>query len=493
MDSKFTTSQPKDDRHNEFAKVKMSEAIAFGCGSIFQNFVFGLLGSYLLFYFTNVDQIASYAGAAIFLIVNWINVIWDPIVGVIIDKRKPTKHGKYKPLILGWGLPMMACAVSLFIPIPNFKGIFLVAGGTYIATNMIYTMISLPWGSLLASITRDNESMTRLISVNTLVGNIGYWLIQTIFPVIVQLMSPDKVMKKIGLFGLKLPLGNYAQPAAKPAWFKAYLLYMVIGFCGMLFAYFRVHERVLPSPKEEQKIHFSDYWTVLKQSRGLRVFCWFVLCACLWNSLSNGVWPFFMQYNIGHSEWIAAIGTIGSIPGIFLVALWPWFRKHFGKKGFFYFFIIMFIVGELLLWIWSVTPLKNSMWMGYLGSFLKSWGLTSATGYMWRLSPELITFAEYHTGKRPAGIIKALTGLVYKIGTVIASFLPAFINGLFKFNSHAQVQTPHALFGIQITQIWLPIIIAALSYYFMSKYPLTDKQVDDMNKAIVERKGAEKD
>lgn len=269
---------------------------------------------------------------------------------------------------------MMACAISLFIPIPNFKGIVWVAGGTFIATNMIYTMISLPWGSLLASITRDNESMTRLISVNTLVGNIGYWLIQTIFPVIVQLMSPDKVMKKIGLFGLKLPLGNYAQPAAKPAWFKAYLLYMVIGFCGMLVAYFRVHERVLPTAKEEQKIHFSDYWTVLKQSRGLRVFCWFVLCACLWNSLSNGVWPFFMQYNIGHSEWIAAIGTIGSIPGIFLVALWPWFRQHFGKKGFFYFFIIMFIIGELLLWVWSVTPLKNSMWMGYLGSFLKSWG-----------------------------------------------------------------------------------------------------------------------
>lgn len=81
MDSKVTNSKHKDDRHNEFAKVKMSEAVALGCGSIFQNFVFGLLGSYLLFYFTNVDQIASYAGAAIFLIVNWINVIWDPIVG----------------------------------------------------------------------------------------------------------------------------------------------------------------------------------------------------------------------------------------------------------------------------------------------------------------------------------------------------------------------------------------------------------------------------
>lgn len=269
--------------------------------------------------------------------------------------------------------------------------------------------------------------MTRLISVNTLVGNIGYWLIGTIFPVVVQLMSPDKVVKSIGLFGIKAPLGNYGIPAAKPAWFKAYLIYMIIGFCGMLFAYFRVHERVLPTQKETEKIHFSDYWIQLKQSKGLRYFCWFVLCACLWNTLSNGVWPFFMQYNIGHSEWIAAIGTIGAIPGIFLVALWPWFRKVFGKKGFFYFFIIMFIVGELLLWIWSITSLKNSLWLGYLASFLKSWGLTSATGYMWRLSPELITYAEYHTGKRPAGIIKALTGLVYKIGTVIASFLPAFL------------------------------------------------------------------
>lgn len=477
-------------KENEFEKVKFSEAIAFGCGSIFQNFVFGLLGSYLLFYFTSVDQIPSMTGALIFLIVNWANVIWDPIVGWFIDKRKPTKHGKYKPLIVMFGIPMAIAALSLFIPIPNFKHIAFFAGGTYIATAMIYTCISLPWGSLLASVTRDQPSIDRLISTNTFVGNIGYWLIGTIFPVMVQFLSPNKVTKSLGFFGLKGKLGNYATPDAKNAWFITYAIFLGVGLIGMLIAFFRVHERVLPTQKESEDVSFSDYWTELKRSKGLRIFCVFVFLCCLWNTLSSGVWPFFMQYNIGHSEWIVSVGTIGSIPGILMVPLWPKIRKVFGKKGFYYFFIIIFIIGQLLLEVWSVTGLKSSVVFGFLGVFLKTWGLTSATGYMWSIAPELVTYSEYNSNKRVAGIIHALTGLVYKVGSVIAGFLPAFINGVFNFSSKSQVQSPMALMGIRISTIWLPIIFAILAIVVIRKYPLTDQDVLKMNKEIVDRKEA---
>ncbi len=80
-----------------------------------------------------------------------------------------------------------------------------------------------------------------------------------------------------------------------------------------------------------------------------------------------------------HPEWMASINLIGSIPGIFLVFLWPIVRKKIGKKGFFYLFLVLFIIGTLIIWAWSLPQFKNQTTLGYIGRFLQQWGLTAAT------------------------------------------------------------------------------------------------------------------
>ena len=46
---------------------------------------------------------------------------------------------------------------------------------------------------------------------------------------------------------------------------------------------------------------------------------------------------------------------------------------------------------------------------------------------MWALIPEVISFAEYTSGKRIAGIVNALTGIFYKAGMALGGVVPGAV------------------------------------------------------------------
>lgn len=81
----------------------------------------------------------------------------------------------------------------------------------------------------------------------------------------------------------------------------------------------------------------------------------------------------------------------------------------------------MFIVGELLTYVWSREGMHDALWLAYIATFIKQWGLTSATGFMWALVPEVIAYGELKSGKRNAAIINAIMGLFFKIGFTSAA------------------------------------------------------------------------
>ena len=358
----------------------------------------------------------------------------------------------------------------------------------YLATALIYSLVNIPYGSLNASLTRDNDEVSTLTTVRMTEANIGNLLVYTFLPLFVQMASPAKQLKDIGFFGIKLDLGNYASPSAAGAYFKVMSIYMVIGFIMLMCTYFGIKERVLPTAEETDAVKFSDLWNELRRNKPLQVLGWFFLIAFTFMFFGNTSWAFYMQYNIGHSEWMASVNLIGSIPGIFLVFLWPIVRRKFGKKNFFYLFLLMFIIGTLLLWIWSFPGLKDQIWLGYVGRFVMQWGITAATGYMWSLVPEVISYGEYTSQKRVAGIINALMGLFFKIGLALGGIIPGYINAFCHFDGTKATQSAAALNGITISMIWLPIVLAVVAMWIMSKYSLSDTEVDRINHEIEARR-----
>ena len=473
---------------NEFAKLSWRERICYGAGDLAQNLIFGTIGSMLLFYLTTVFGISAAAGATIFLIVRWVNVFWDPWVGTVVDKSHFKHGGKYRPFLIYFGIPLTICCALLFLPIPAVRGNVLYAFFSYLATALIYSFVNIPYGSLNASLTRDNDEVSTLTTVRMTEANIGNLLVYTFLPLFVQLASPAKQLKDIGFFGIKLNLGNYASPQAAGAYFKVISVYMVIGFIMLLGTYFGIKERVLPTQEETASVKFSDLWNELIQNKPLQILGWFFLIGFTFMFFGNTVWPFFVQYNIGHSEWMASINLIGSIPGIFLVFLWPIVRRKIGKKGFFYLFLILFIIGQLILWVWSFPAFKNSIALGYIGRFIMQWGITAATGYMWSLVPEVISYGEWHSKKRVAGIINSIMGLFFKIGLALGGIIPGYINAFCHFDGNKASQPASALTGISISMIWVPIVLALIAMWIMSKYPLSDPEVDKINHEIEDQR-----
>jgi len=120
---------------------------------------------------------------------------------------------------------------------------------------------------------------------------------------------------------------------------------------------------------------------------------------------------------------------VGSIPGIFFMGLVPIVRKIIGKKNLFYLLGCIGIAGFAMIYFISrstnVDP--NGIWM-IIANFIKSCGFGIVTGYMWAIVPEVISYAEYTTGRRIAGIVNALTGMFYKAGNALGGAIPGLVN-----------------------------------------------------------------
>ncbi len=119
---------------------------------------------------------------------------------------------------------------------------------------------------------------------------------------------------------------------------------------------------------------------------------------------------------------------LGSLPSFIFMPLVPAIKRKVGKKNMFYIFLSIAIFGMLLLYVISrMGTVKEHITLVYIAQFIKSTGVIVATGYMWALIPEVISYAEYTSGRRIAGIVNALTGIFFKAGMALGGVIPGWV------------------------------------------------------------------
>ena len=119
---------------------------------------------------------------------------------------------------------------------------------------------------------------------------------------------------------------------------------------------------------------------------------------------------------------------LGSLPSFIFMPLVPSIKRAVGKKNMFYIFLSVAILGMMMLYaISKFMDMKENMTLIYIAQFIKSTGVIVATGYMWALIPEVISYGEFTTGKRISGIVNALTGIFFKAGMALGGVVPGFV------------------------------------------------------------------
>ncbi len=463
-----------------FYKLSWAQRIGFGAGDMAQNLIYQTISIWLLFFYTNVFGLDPGAAALMFLIVRLVDVLWDPIVGTIVDKGNP-KWGKYRSWLVLGGIPLVGLAILCFYN--GFSGSLVYAYITYVGMSMCYTLVNVPYGALNASLTRDTNEITILTSTRMFMANLGALCVKSL-PLIIALFAPKVLNPETGKM-----TAVYNTPDAAHAWFITMTIFALAGLALLIFCFFQCKERVVMDEKESANVKVSDLWMEFGRNKPLRVVAFFFITAFAMMSVSNAADAYFMTFNVGATPLLTTLFMwLGTIPAFIFMPLVPAIKRKIGKKGMFYLFLGVAIVGMILMYTFvSIPATKSNFVLLCIAQFVKSTGIITATGYMWALVPEVIAYGEYTTGKRIAGIVNALTGIFFKAGMALGGVVPGLVLAWVGFNADATTQTPLALQGILWLVCVIPAILLLLAIWIISKYELSDEKMDEINREIEAR------
>ena len=454
-----------------FYKLSSVQRIGFGSGDLAQNLIYQTVSMYLLIFYTNVFGLPAATAAVMFLIVRLIDVIWDPIVGAFVDKRNP-KMGKYRSWLILGGLPLTGFAILCFWN--GFSGSLFYAYITYVGMSMAYTLVNVPYGALNASLTRDTDEITKLTATRMFLANLGGLAVAYGIPIIVKSLSPD---------------GRINSAESGNAWFITMTIYALVGLALLIFCYTQTKERVVMDEKDTHDVKVSDLWTEFVLNRPLRVLAFFFITAFAMMAIGNSAGSYYMIYNVHAPDMVPYFMALGSIPAFIFMPMVPAIKRAIGKKQMFYVFLSVAIFGMGLLYAISVIPaLKNMVWLVLVAQFIKSTGVIVATGYMWALVPEVISYGEHKTGRRISGIVNALTGIFFKAGMALGGVVPGFVLAFVGFDEkNAITQSPLVEQGILWLVAVIPALLLIVAMFVISRYELEDDVIDRLNLEIEAR------
>jgi len=465
------------------------QRIGFGAGDMAQNLIYQTVSIWLLFFYTNVFGLKPGPAALMFLVVRLVDVLWDPVVGTIVDKGNP-KWGKYRSWLILGGVPLVGLAILCFwngLSGASDTAKLIYAYVTYVGMSMCYTLVNVPYGALNASLTRDTNEITILTSTRMFMANLGGLIVKSL-PLIIAIFAPKVLNEETGKM-----VAVYNTPEAGGAWFITYAIFAIVGLALLFFCFTQCKERVVMDQKESANVKVSDLWMEFGRNKPLRIVAFFFITAFAMMSVSNAADAYFMSYNVEATPLLTTLFMwLGTIPAFIFMPLVPAIKRKIGKKGMFYLFLGVAICGMALMYTFvSIPALKSNFVLLCIAQFVKSTGIITATGYMWALVPEVIAYGEYTSGKRIAGIVNALTGIFFKAGMALGGVVPGLVLAWVGFNADAAQQTPLALQGILWLVCVIPAILLLLAIFIISKYELSDEKMDQINKEIEARQLAE--
>ena len=162
-------------------ELKFKEKAAYGLGAVGKDMVYMLSASYVLYYFQDILGVSAIAMGVILLIARIFDAFNDPIMGIIVAKTK-TKWGKFRPWLLIGTITNAVILILMFSAPPSLdgKGLVAYAAATYILWGVTYTMMDIPYWSMIPAFTKGGKEREGLSALARSCAGVGSALITII-------------------------------------------------------------------------------------------------------------------------------------------------------------------------------------------------------------------------------------------------------------------------------------------------------------------------
>ncbi len=403
---------------NEVAEVKaektlrpfgIKDKLAYAAGDFGCNLSFALKNTLFLFY-TQYIGLSIATWSVIILVMQIWDAVNDPLIGGLIDRTKPGKHGKYKPWMF-WGAALLTISgAMLFIPIPTAPTWIkiVVACLGYAVWDMSYTMVNVPYGALNAVITGEATERASLSVWRGVGALVPQLLIMVILPYFIY-ADPDNSSTLLG--------ENV---------FYAALICGVLAFGVFMFMIRTTVERVEPIVQEQQKFnYFKAIKSYLRNGPLLAMTGVAMLMLIVMSGTTTATAVLYQTY-FNDSQNSGLVSLLAYIPMIAVMPFITPLAKKFGNKNIASWPLLISIVGALLMIFVPLGTGFTNMLIWGVFNMIAMLGMSVVMTLCYAMVSDSIDYNEYKTGERDEGTSYAL----YSFGRKLAQGLGASGIGL---------------------------------------------------------------
>lgn len=438
-------------------KIKLREKIAYSMGDVSANLLATFIASYAMFFYTEVYGLSAMAVGTMFLVANIWDAIDDPMWGYLSDRRKPSKNGAYRPWIKWAAIPIGVFFVLQFsCPNLGMTGKLIWAYVTYIGTDILFTVINIPYGTLNNVMTDDINERTVLSTFRNIGSNIG------------SLAVSYGTVPLVLLLGA----GNDAIGYQKTA-----ILFAIISTVALFWLYFGTKERLQPA---KHNIKVRDMYKAIFHNK--QALC-LVASMFFFNTVVNFKFAYNIYYCVVYMDRKDLTGIIGSLA--FFVAMIslimvPKLTEKFGKKN-------MLIIGGAAYVLDGVVFLigGHSVVMLYISAILFGLCLTLSFPILWGAIPDTVEYGEWKTGVRAPGSVYSACTFANKLAQGVSGWLVGIVLTWINYVPGAPAQTQQVVNGVYWSNALVLIVGGILGALVVIPYKLNkqmfDKIVSDLN------------
>jgi len=464
-------------------KITLKEKIGYGFGDAASSMFWKIFGMYSLFFYTDVLGITAAAAGTMFLVARLWDSFFDVFVGIISDRTK-SRYGKYRPYLLWFAIPFAVMgAITFFAPDFGQTGKLIYAYVTYSLMMIVYSMINVPYASLLGAISSDPTERNSLSSYRMSFAFIGSFVTFMLLQPLIDFFS-----KTFGNEGV----AQATKDAANSVSTSPVGWVMGVGAIGMicivlfLLCFSWTKERVTQIESEKNVSIKKDLKDLFQNAP------WWILvatglAALLFNAVRDSVAIYFFRDYVQSNYKMAGTGwdmttiyfLVGQAANLIGVMAAPSISKKYGKKR--TYMIAMLIAGILSTGFYFIP---NSITWILIFQFMISIFAGYVLPLLWSMFADIVDHQELLTGRRATGLIFSSSSMSQKLGWALGSAMSGWILAVFHYMPNAAQQSQETIFGEHIMISLMPAVCCMLAFVGMFFYPLSDKKVRENSEQL---------
>lgn len=416
-------------------------------------------------FFTNIFGLTFADAAALMLIARMFDVVTDPVMGSLAD-RTQSRWGTYRPWLIFGSIPYgLVFALLLCTPDFDITGKRIWAYSLYILMMAMYTLVNVPYGSLLGVMTNDDNERNQFSSFRMVGAYAMGFITLFIFPYVQNWIggTPQHQYTMIGIiFGVLACIMTMA--------------------CGLL-----TTERI--KPKRAESFSFKQFGDLFKNKPWIYITA-VAVCTNFFNGFRYAVAGYMFTYCLGGDITMGSLIInftvfmgIGEATCMIFGGLSPAFTKMVGSKrmAFVWAAVICFVTSVLFFFI----PMDaDYIWVLIAVSVLTSVGAGIYSPLLWSMYADVADYATEKFGASSTGLIFSSGTMAQKFGGAISGSLIAMLLGMAGLISTTDNATGDTIVQIADgceesvkTMVWalfsiFPAIMAAIMGVLALKFPL---------------------